>query len=450
MRDTGSKIMTALVILIAAVAFALSWGIADAGVYLESAHGDATDGVDRSALGYPIGFCDHCHEQHASIGGSEPVPTGGPSEYLLFYTNHTGQTDNFCYQCHTDSGSYAITNLTYSYRAGRWVDSVDDVLEMFSYASPGSSHNLDNISTFITGKWNYTADSNPCNACHNPHAAQGDPIGAPRTSAKTTTLGNRGWPVSRPSQHSKDNNDWGIWGDGSGEKMSDYGGTYQAPYKYNSTSAYEPDGSTTTDGSNLADYVTLCTDCHNTTYTSIASDALGTLKYFAWANEKHGGTAATDDFWDNAPLGGGLGDEDLEIDDIIDPYDEATTNYVLSCMDCHEPHGSVNRFLIREGVNGGTAVTDVEKLASENPDNTKEWKSLCSKCHDVSSDNNKTIHHWAYKSKFGSSYAGCVYCHEPEAEDMRNCLQCHYHGSTTWPEVSDYGLSDYDYSEKLF
>ena len=92
--DMRSKIGTSLVILIAVVSFSLSWGIvADAGVYLDSAHGDNNYGVNRSGASgfptdYPEGFCAHCHEQHASIGGSEPSPTGGPSDYLLFYISY--------------------------------------------------------------------------------------------------------------------------------------------------------------------------------------------------------------------------------------------------------------------------------------------------------------------------------------------------------------------------
>ena len=440
--------------------------------FTNSAHGDATVGVNRSDVSgfptdYPIGFCAHCHEQHASIGGSEPTPTGGPSDYLLFYDNHTSQTDNFCYKCHTGSGSLqysvsGITNYLYAERAGGWSSvAPDDILEAFSYSNgynssnPDTSHNLDNISTFITGKWNYTADSNPCIACHNPHAAQGDPLGngGGSTSSKTTTLGNRGWVISKPSLHSTDNSSWGLWGDGSGEKMSDYasnlGDTYQAPYRYNSTSAYEPDGSGVTDGSNLADYVTFCSECHNDTYTSINSSTLGRNLYsFAWAGDsadKHGGADAVDD--------GVFGS--VTIDDLENPYNEALYKYVLACTDCHEPHGSANLFMIREGVNGGSSLISVTKPASESPDNTKEWKNLCEKCHDVSTSNNKAIHHRAYQQEYGSNYMYCIYCHEPEATDMRNCLKCHYHGNTEWPAVDEYGLGPHTYdgsgsTEKMF
>lgn len=479
MRSIGSKIRVAFLVIIAALSLLLSGVIrTDAGVYTNSAHGNSASGVKRSASGfptdYPIGFCAHCHEQHASIGGSEPDPMGGPSDYLLFYDNHTNyipppaQADNFCFQCHAYTDSMqdgdSITNLTYAYRAGRWIDTVNGILEVFSYdngyssSSPGTSHDLDDISNFIAGQWfHYTSDSNPCVACHNPHAAQGDPLGsgAGTTSSKTTTLGNRGWPVSRPSQHNNenDNSSWGLWGDGSGEKMSDYAssvsGTYQAPYRCNSTSTYEPDGSSVTNGSNLTDYVTFCSDCHNGSNTISSSTLDRNLYTFTWANEKHGGVAAADDYWDIDPVG--VGEEDVDIDDIIDPYSEGT-NYVLACTDCHEPHGSPNLFMIRSGVNGGSTTTTVTKPASETPDNTKEWKSLCGKCHDTSLDNNKAVHHRAYTQEYGSSYMYCIYCHEPDADDVRNCLQCHYHGNTQWPAVDEYGLGAHTYNggEKMF
>ena len=504
-RDIRLMKRGALFILISALSFFLSIGLdVDAGVYLGSAHGDSSAGVNRSASGfptdYPEGFCAHCHEQHASIGGSEPDPSGGPSGYMLFYDNHTSyspvsiaQTDNFCFQCHAYTSSLQsgarIRNLTYSYRVGRWVDSVNGIFEVFSYdnlytsSNPGTSHDLDDISTFIATEWShYTSNSNPCVACHNPHAAQGDPIGsgAGTTAAKTTVLLNRGWPVSRPSLHNNvnDNTSWGLWGDGSGENMSDYAasyGSYQAPYKYGASQAspaYEPDGSSITNGSNLADYVTFCSDCHNDSNTIYSTTLSRNLYKFGWADEKHGGTQAVNDIVDltyaacdpdDYPCpgtGGPCGDCTCscpdgidEINDLISPYDETTvTDYVLACTDCHEPHGSPNLFMIRRGVNGGSATTSVTKPASETPDNTKEWKSLCGKCHDTSTDNNKTIHHRAYTQEYGSSYMYCIYCHEPDADDMRNCLKCHYHGNTDWPAVSEYGLSAHPYNtnEKMF
>ena len=50
---------------------------ASSGSYLDSAHANTSDGVKRSATGFPTdysqGNCAHCHEQHASITGAEPT-----------------------------------------------------------------------------------------------------------------------------------------------------------------------------------------------------------------------------------------------------------------------------------------------------------------------------------------------------------------------------------------
>ena len=412
-----------LFILVAVILLSYPANIAIAGTYLNSAHGNTTYGVNRtsiSSLGYSRGNCTHCHEPHASINGSEPAPaSGNPSNYALFYDNYVSQTDGVCYQCHTDTGSYqtgGLVNRSYSYRAGGWTsDTLNDILEAFSYASPGTSHNLDDIKTFITGRWNYTADSNPCVACHNPHAAQGDPANQPNSPKSSA---NRGYPISRPSQHSKDNNAWGVWGDSVGEKMSDYasGYIYQAPYRYGSTTAYEPDGSSTQDGSNLTDMVSFCTDCHNTTNT-ISSTTLGrNLKSIDWVTtggesggDKHGLNGATGGIDINAPFSGSN-------------YGQ----YVLACTDCHEPHGSPNNFLIRKEVNG-------DLLSGTVSSGTKDYGYLCRRCHmDDNAYNGGTVNGWEYvhHNSPDRPYVQwrCWQCHGSSWSPI-NCSNCHFHGA---------------------
>ncbi len=419
-----------LIVLLIAVSF-LHVRVVYAGVYLNSAHGNSTYGVDRNAAGfpndYPDGHCAHCHEQHASIGGSQPTPAGsGPSNYTLFKENYVNQSASFCFECHKDVGSYqmggSIVNRSYSYRAGGWsADTVNDVLESFSFSSPDSSHSLDNIKTFINSKsWGYTANSNPCNACHNPHAAQGDPANVPN-SAKSS--GTRGYPVSRPSQHSTDNNSWGLWGDGAGEKMSDYTSFYQAPYRFNSTSAYEPDGSATADASQLTDYVTFCTDCHNNS-NIISSTALGRNLYtFNWSIEKHGGGTAND-----------------ACVDIFDPYftDGNCGSYVLACTDCHEPHGSPNVFLIRKVVNGGVVTVDSGTGTGPGGSLNKEWVYLCQNCHDGLLSDGYHVHPQTLPGDVGCSSTACHY----DVDEFRPCAECHYHGNNLIDAVP--------YGEQLF
>src|SRR3989338_8163719 len=80
------------------------------GMYLSTEHGgndvngNSTTGVYRvsvDTVNHPAarGECVHCHEEHASVEGSEPAPTGGPSDYLLMRAND----NNLCYECHTGS-----------------------------------------------------------------------------------------------------------------------------------------------------------------------------------------------------------------------------------------------------------------------------------------------------------------------------------------------------------
>ncbi|MDP3029563.1 MAG: cytochrome c3 family protein [Deltaproteobacteria bacterium] len=361
-----------------------------AGPYTSSAHGDSAYGVSRRGTSqYGKGHCAHCHEQHASIDGDEPEPVGGgPSAYALFYTNHISQMDNFCFQCHDNTtliSSTGIINRSYSYRAGGWTgatgDTLNNILDAFTFSeSYGSSHNLNNIRTFISNKWGYNDKSNPCGACHNPHAVQGDPANFPYIAKNIST---RGYPVSRPSQHSNDNNAWGLWGDGTGEKMSDYAGalTYQAPYRFYSTtpSYLEPQGNALTDNVTAAasttDYVTFCLDCHAS--NTIQSATLGTVREIDWANSVHGGV----NNWKR-----------LDNQERRAPYNPTVDkNFVLACTDCHEPHGSPNYgYLIRKTVNGG--VTDVK--ANTNTD----WNTLCGKCH-------------------------------THSHSMKPCIECHYHGA---------------------
>jgi len=380
------------IFLCLAILIFLVGGVSYAGTYLDSAHGNSTYGVDRtSTTQYATGHCAHCHEQHASIGGDEPSPDSpaGPDDYLLFSDNHTSQTVNFCFDCHRGpTGGYqteGLVNRSYSYRAGGWTgDTLDDILEAFTYGPPtssttSSSHKLDDIKTFITGKWGYTANSNPCIACHNPHAAQGDPANLPN-SAKTTST-TRGWPVTLPSKHGSLVATDILWGDGSGEKMSYYSSYYQAPYRSGSSSAYEPDGSTTTtDGTNLTDYVTFCTDCHHYSPTPVSTRLNNTnLKDINWS--------ATGDYHGKKD---GVGEKKA-------PY-TAAINYVLACTDCHEPHGSPNYcYLIRKEVNGGTTNFSGDTRAA--------WDSLCIQCH---------------ASKLAT------YCSGDDGSEL--CSVCHYHG----------------------
>jgi cytochrome c553 len=103
------------------VSFCFSFS-ALAGPYLDSTHGDTSNGVNRSSMtGYATGNCGHCHEQHATD------LAGGPYNYSLFFNNYTSITPappvGLCFKCHDGTAneqSSSFSNYSYSYRAGNW------------------------------------------------------------------------------------------------------------------------------------------------------------------------------------------------------------------------------------------------------------------------------------------------------------------------------------------
>ncbi len=164
------NIINSMLFALCSLLLLLVTGNADGGTYLDSAHGDSTSGVNRSAVtgmpypdssSYPTGHCGHCHEQHASIGGSEPAPVGdAPNSYFLFKENLGVDTNELCYACHE----------TFSFGAGlgygrqgiyqgktKFNDSIhfldSNMLWSPDPVPPGPQYN----------------DAGNCNNCHNPH-----------------------------------------------------------------------------------------------------------------------------------------------------------------------------------------------------------------------------------------------------------------------------------------
>ena len=82
------------------------------------------------------------------------------------------------------------------------------------------------------------------------------------------------------------------------------------------------------------------------------------------------------------------------------PY-TANKNYVLSCMDCHEPHGSPNGLLIRKTVNG-ESIVDFTDWASR-----ESVLSLCRRCHVIDNE-----HH--------NDGGQCSACHSHEINSEKN------------------------------
>ncbi|MEW6519036.1 MAG: cytochrome c3 family protein [Thermodesulfobacteriota bacterium] len=386
---------------------------AQAGPYTDSAHGGADSGVRRSDLAlanYAQGNCAHCHEQHASIDGAEPDPSSGDysaSPFALFADNFdTGATtnlydqgDNFCFFCHTNVASLqsnGIDNKDYAATfAGYPTGSPLGIFEAFNQYS---YHNLADIWDFSQDNFTFfTSSSNPCTGCHNPHLARRN-----KENQKDPSF----TAISRPTDHGN------LWGNDAAERMDAASSNkYLAPYYYNSANSYEPDATNLDDGSLTPDYNAFCTDCHNLTNT-IYSTTLGRNLYkFSWydlggdtiaAGDKHGANSAT------------------STSDRINPYG-ADNGWILSCLDCHEPHGSPNAFLLRREVNGSAISGNIRSGSTEA---NSSMKLLCAKCHN---NDWEYIHHTSPDAIYDQFKCGT--CHGMGGFPI-TCEDCHAHGKS--------------------
>jgi hypothetical protein len=363
--------------------------------------------------GYKKGNCAHCHDQHASRGGT----THDPQDFALFVENfNTSATsepyqeaDNICFRCHNDSGStMQLLNKNYAqtfggFTPGYAVNSIFDALAL-GPDTTNTYHNLLDVYNYAKDNFSFfTAGSNPCAACHNPHLAKRNKSDVDDPSLTA---------ISRPTDHNN------LWGDDAAERMDSYAsglsGEYQPPYYYNSTTTYEPGGIADHDGDKMPDYNTFCLDCHaNEVATTNAGTVSrnvsnpptnGYLSAINWGSggDMHGGAPRIGDPYSTA-AGATL----------KEPYDTTlggtSPNYVLSCLDCHEPHGTVlynygdpvvYSYLIRKEINGAT----VDCVGCGGGQDDADWNTLglCQRCHNIG----------AHCGPAGS------------------CLDCHYHGST--------------------
>lgn len=389
---------------------------AAAGPYRDSAHGNATYGVDRTSIdpklaNYAAGNCAHCHEMHASVDGAEPQPVGGAAPHALFArpfnTARTQQfyidTDNFCFYCHSDTTGQQVINQDYSAAFGGATLSSgpQSILESFNQTS---YHNLYDIWQFLQNNplapW-FGSGGNPCSACHNSHLAK-----------RNWDSGQAGFPllsaISRPDSHSR------LWGET--ELMSSYL-SYEAPFAFGETR--EPAGVGDYDGVSTPDYPRFCTSCHNPTTAIWSTDKNRELKRIDWGDigvrrDKHG--VFTRD-----------GNNQFR-----EPYTSAAAykgNLVLSCLDCHEPHGSENLGLLRRRING-------ENLAGIVGTNAADLGYACRSCHNDDqaaaagtglANSWEFIHHLAPGAPYAKT--DCTPCHASSSGgEPISCGNCHGHG----------------------
>jgi len=394
------------------------------GRYGESAHGNLVAGVNRSTAtceNWPAeecvtGSCAHCHDTF------DPYFCGNdPNGLMLFAPNNpTSQTDNFCFQCHKGNGSLqaGLTNEDYGSEFGGGVANFTNIQDAFASGynggepeMGGSSHNLlktrNWARSYPQGDW-ITGSTNACLVCHPQHLAQQNHDPYPASPPYKTAVRRTDDPSSgrgRPGN---------LWGD---ELGSDAGpeiidewtqGHYQAPFWKDSTSTYEPaNQASPSDGSNLPNFAWFCYTCHQVGISDEFTDAnippreIAGDDYGLWevnwidyntSSDQHGA-------WSDA---GTSGEGEL-----LAPYTNGY-NHILSCTDCHEPHGSPHPFLLRTCVNGKDGITVSIESGEE------DWGHLClydfcTACHVVYT-NNTSPQATFYHSWFSTEQAPNIDC----------------------------------------
>lgn len=414
--------------------FVLACLIADpasAGPYLDSAHGNATYGVNRSSIdstytAFATGNCAHCHEMHASIGGAEPSPVTGPEPHTLFAPTFNAvrtqnpylYTDDFCFYCHSSNSGQKVKNQDYSATFGGAANGTgpQTILDAFNQAS---YHNLYDIMTFLNkdttyGPW-FATIGNPCSACHNSHLAK-----------RNWDSSQTGFPllstISMPGVTDS------LWGET--QLMSSYF-SYEAPFAILNTNR-EPAGVGDQNGANTPDYNSFCTSCHNPDKTIWSTTLNRDLKKVNFGDtglgqEKHGALARDGSGFFRAPYAAAAA---------------LKSNFILSCLDCHEPHGSQNIMLLRRRING----EDLEGTVTS----TDDMSYVCKRCHTddlAAGGGTGQANRWQYihHSAPGAPYAQattCTDCHSTaDGSTPVACGNCHGHGmDDSWAGADKTGL----------
>lgn len=415
-----NRLSGALMLVGLLVAWLLPGAVA-AGPYLDSAHGNATYGVNRMVLdaqyaNFATGNCAHCHETHASIAGSNPRPVGAPSPHTLFSVNFNSartqqpylEADNFCFACHSDTSGQQVVNQNYSTTFGGGTAGSDPQSIMTAF-NQNSYHNLFDIWSFLQNNPQYpgfNVNSNPCGACHNPHLAK------------------RNWDGTQPgfpllSSLSRPNAPNSLWGEA--ELMSAFLG-YEAPYAF--ATSREPAGLGDQDGAKTPDYVGFCTSCHNQDNVIWSTTLNREIKKINWGNSGLGTTKH--------------GDLTREGNNSFrEPYLTAAalkSNFVLSCLDCHESHGASNIMLLRSRANGENLEAAVTASAA--------LGVLCKRCHSddlLAAAGTGTANRWEYVHHLASGapypQTTCGNCHGAGGGigggvggEPIDCGYCHGHG----------------------
>ena len=359
----------------------------------------AVDTTAWNASSHEVTDCLGCHDETTSHmdGTVQLSAVGDPDVYVESPVGAIPSLDQFCFECHTDG---MVQNDAIS---GPGL--ADDIEQAFGFGD-ANKHNLG--TSFAVYGNDYTIQ---CTTCHNPHVATGKYWEADQDES----------PVTRPDFSDPVNNPRAmgdaLWGAVAGQKMDDFaaqgtgsGGWYDGEARGGVISSdraavYVPPktlgggwANHEFDGAVLPDYTTLCLDCHTQRMSaanppvnwgqpgvSPTGNSVDPPDQRIAYNAPHGlGLANRPYAWDpGSTFYGSSGNPDPIFNEpnvqrgrgagqfMRWPYESADKNagmnFVLSCTDCHEAHGSPVGSMLRTTVSDGPGSTT--------------WNTMCNNCH---------------------------------------------------------------------
>ncbi|MDH4332527.1 MAG: hypothetical protein OEV89_08100 [Desulfobulbaceae bacterium] len=389
--------------------FLLSFAwLALAGTYRDSAHGNSISRatIDPKYSSYGIGNCGHCHEQHASLQGSEPITVdGSPSQALAF--NPAGK---LCLTCHDGSpvprDIKAQFAKTYRHPAG-------DI----SYAG---RHTMTVLETGQNGvPFRDSSRHAECNDCHDPHTAQ---------------LGHQIFDTANPQNNNFVSkvllNVWGV-------EPTSFSGNWTVPTSFTeqkpATKEYQ-----------------ICFKCHSY-YALQASSGISTLTGPSGGVITDQAREVNPNNLSYHPVVAGTGNYPLITSRLGPPWNVNVGTQTMYCSDCHGdndtsqpmgPHGSNNKFLLKSGTWPAKADGTLWKLSDRS--NTALF---CKMCHPLGGTNVGGT--WGSRT-WGSSSGADNSVHAKSQHQNYYCVNCHSavpHGASRYRLIAfSSDPAPYDYN----
>lgn len=410
----NKKVTIIKLLIITAFTLTQQVNTVNAGPYLLSAHGSSTNGVTGRALGYAIGNCAHCHDQHASRSSVTHTP----------YTALRGAAEEIlCTDCHDSDGpatadiksqitkTYGHTAIiTYSARhtisatleigqnglpfqglaSNRHVE-CSDCHEPHLIGSGGAMHtiklNLTASSDPLQGIWGVEPNTEPtwgsanivysdinpvtkeyqiCFKCHSYY-------GLADVDGVTTTTGPSGQIITDQAMEFSDN-------------LHSFHPVRQGLTPGTYTAALDPSQTNAT-WNELGTQTMYCSDCHGAD-NELSGGAIGphgsSKKYMLKGTRQYWPASSTGVLWSLADI--------KNVDQANDGQGfngNAMVESELFCLNCHDSFGSP------ASINQNTWINNVHSNHENrvySPDGTNSHNLYCIACHSV-------IPHGAKRSK---------------------------------------------------